>query len=151
MYLCTLATCHKSEQSSDGIVLRHRCESFVIILSPSLSKPLGAKAGFVATVVLDSEYPTYLNNFDIGRLRYQGPDIIVHNGFILSLYRLLPLFCIFPIHCFPIIRWPNRGDVGSCHLCCHLSKISSLSMISLRSCCIGIGCFMTQSAETPPC
>src|SRR2546423_6924749 len=129
MYLCALATCHKSEQSSDGIVLCHRCESFIIILSPALCEPLGTETGFAAAIIFDSKYPACLNNFNIGRPRYQGPDIIAYNGFILSLYCLLPLFCIFPIHCFPIIRWPNRGDVGSCHLCCHLSKISSLSTI----------------------
>src|SRR3954471_2621021 len=124
MYLSTLAICHESEQGSDRIVFSYRCKGFVIILPPSLSKPLGTEAGLVATIVLDSEYLTCLDNFDIGRPRYQGPDIVVYNGFILSLYRLLPLFCIFPIHCFLMICWLN-GDVCSSHLCCHPSEISS--------------------------
>src|SRR2546423_4253521 len=129
MYLCSLATCYESKQGSDRVVLGHWCKGFIIILPPSLSKPLGTEASFVATVVLDSEYPTCFDNFDIGRPRYQGPDIVAHNGFILSLYRLLLLFCIFPIHCFSIIRWPNRGDVGLCHLRCHPGEISSLSIV----------------------
>src|SRR5579862_1743056 len=107
MYLCTLATCHESEQSSDGIVLSHRCKSFIIILSPALCETLSTGTSFVATIVLDSKYPACLDNFDIGGLRYQGSDIVLHDEFIFCSYRLLLLFRIFPIHCFPIIHWPN--------------------------------------------
>src|SRR5579862_5143538 len=143
MYLCPLATCHESKQSSDGIVLSHRREGFVIVFPPSLGKPFGTEAGFIATVVLDSEYPTRFDYFRVCGPRYQSPDIILDKGFVLSEDSLLPLSGILPIHGVSIIGWPNRCDIGPNHLDCHPSEVSPLSTVQPRFCieCINIGSF----------
>src|SRR5579862_9122181 len=107
MYLCTLVTCHESEQSSDGIVLSYRCKTFIMILSPVLCETLGTETSCVVAIILDLKYSASFDYFGIGWLRYQSPDIVAHNGFIFSMHCLLPLFRIFPIHCFPIISWPD--------------------------------------------
>jgi hypothetical protein len=70
MYLCAFATCYESQQSSDGIVLDYRCESFIIILSPALCEPLRTETGLVIAIILDSEDPMGLDNFDVGGSRY---------------------------------------------------------------------------------
>ena len=79
MYLCALVTYYKSEQASDGIVFSHRYQSFIIILSLVLRESLGTETGFIVAILLDLKYPACLDNFDIGGLRHQGPDIIAHN------------------------------------------------------------------------
>src|SRR2546423_502363 len=106
MYLCSLATSHESEQSSDGVILSHRRESFIIILPPSLSESLSTETSFVATIVFDSENPMSFDYFGISGPRYQSPDIVPHDRFILSKDSLLPLLRIIPIHSFVVVGWP---------------------------------------------
>src|SRR2546429_8453869 len=103
MYFCSLTTSHEGKQSPNRVILGHRRESFIIILPPSLGKSLSTERSFVATIVLDSENPTSFDYFGIGGPRYQSPDIVPHNRFILGENSLLPLLRIVLIHSFVVV------------------------------------------------
>src|SRR2546429_3266682 len=106
MYFCSLTTSHEGKQSPNRVILGHRRESFVIILPPSLGESLSTETSCVTTIVLDSENPTSFDYFGIGGPRYQSPDIVPHDRFILSEDSLLPLLRVVPIHSFMVVGRP---------------------------------------------
>src|SRR5271154_3347778 len=73
------ATGKNGKEGSNGGVLCHRGESFVIVFPPSLGEALGTESCLVEAVVFGAEYPARFDSFCFPRAWNEIPGLILHD------------------------------------------------------------------------